>query len=221
MHSTAGRWAVPALIVVALTCGGCATSATGRAIRAPGTSVSAKSPPSARDLLLQSGDITPLGPASAVPAGASYFISVRPPECSAALLFEGSPLRPSGSSDHAESSYGFGSRALYAESIDLYDNGLNVADVVRKSFNAVSDCRGDASGTSAVGEFPPMRLSYFATLTDGVLVWTMTRPDWTCDYGLAAIPRIALLISVCDGKPGFPMADWAAKRKAQLDRQSA
>jgi hypothetical protein len=221
MHFTVGRWAVPALIVVALTCGGCATSATGRAIRAPGEPMSAKSLPSARDLLLQNGDTTPLGPASAVPAGASYFTSVRPPECSAALLFEGSPLRPPGSSDHAEASYGFGSRALYAESIDLYDKALNVGDVVRKSFSAVSDCHGDAFGTSAAGEFPAMRLSYFATLTDGVLVWTMTRPDWTCDYGLAAIPQVALLISVCDAKPGFPMADWAAKRKAQLGRQSA
>ena len=63
-----------------------------------------------------------------------------------------------------------------------------------------------------------MRLSFFGTPDDGVLVWTMTRPEWTCDYGLAVIPRVALLMSLCDSKPGFPMAQWASKRRAQLDR---
>jgi len=66
-----------------------------------------------------------------------------------------------------------------------------------------------------------MKLSFFATPADGVLVWTMTRPDWTCDYGLAAIPRVVLMIAACDTKPGFPMADWAAKRRAQLSGGTA
>jgi hypothetical protein len=215
MHPNAGRWAVAASML-----GACATSVTGRAIRSSGASTSPK-PLSARDLLLQNGDTSPLGPASTAPVGASYFTSVRPPECSAALLFEGSPLRPPGSMDHAESSYGFGTGALYAESIDVYDKALSANDVVRHGFSAVSDCHGDAVGTSGAGEFRPMKLSYFAAPTNGVLVWTMTRPDWTCDYGLAVIPRVALLMSVCDAKPGFPMKDWATKRKAQLERENA
>jgi hypothetical protein len=66
-----------------------------------------------------------------------------------------------------------------------------------------------------------MKLSFFATPADGLLVWTMTRPEWTCDCGLAVIPRVALLLSLCDAKPGFPMAEWAAKRKAQLDSRAA
>jgi hypothetical protein len=152
--------------------------------------------------------------------GDNYFTSARPPECSAAILFEGSPLRPAGSRDHAESSYKFSSQALYAESIDVYDNRLNIHDVVRKGFRAVSDCHGDAVPISPSGEYAPMRLGFFATPSDGVLVWTMTRPDWKCDYGLAALPRIALVMAACDFKPGFPMADWTAKRRAQLDSRT-
>ena len=49
----------------------------------------------------------------------------------------------------------------------------------------------------------------------------MTRPDWTCNYGLAVVPRVALLMSLCDSKPGFPMAEWASKRKAQIDGLTA
>jgi hypothetical protein len=47
------------------------------------------------------------------------------------------------------------------------------------------------------------------------------QPDWTCDYGLAALPRIVLLLSACDAKPGFPMADWTAKRLAQISGRIA
>jgi hypothetical protein len=207
-----------ALVIAAVTLGACTTSVTGRAVRAPKP---APTRMSARDLLLQNGDTTPLGPATAVTVGSNYFTSARPPECSAALLFEGSPLRPAGSSDHAESSYSFASQALYAESIDVYDAALNTHDVVPNAFRAVSGCTGDAIGVSPAGAFRPMRLSFFATPADGLLVWTMTRPEWTCDYGLAVIPRVALLISVCDAKPGFPMADWASKRKAQIDGRAA
>jgi hypothetical protein len=209
--------AAAALVVAVLTLGACTTSVTGRAVRASSQPVSAVS---ARDLLLQSGDTTPLGPANAEPVGRNYFTSARPPECSAALLFEGSPLRPAGSRDHAESSYKFDSQALYAESVDIYDKDLNTHDVIWNGFSAVSNCHGDAVPVSPAGVFPPMRLSFFAVPADGVLAWTMTRPDWTCDYGLAVLRRVALMLSACNGKPGFPMADWASKRRAQLESKA-
>lgn len=223
------NWAPAAALVVALTLGACSTSVSGQATRAGGASPSGAAvtttptpkPIAARDLLLQDGITTPLGRAVAVALGDNYFTSVRPPECSAALLFKGSPLLPPGSSDHAESGYSVGSQALYAESTDVYSKVVNDHDVVWKGFSAVSDCHGDAIGVAPLGAFQPMRLSYFATPSDGVLVWTMTRADWTCDYGLAVVPRVALMISACDSKPGFPMADWAAKRRAQLTAGSA
>ena len=223
-------WAVAALVITALMLGACTTSVTGRATRAsgqpPGVSTSGKTTPapatiSARDLLLQDGDTTPLGPAAAVPLSDNYFTSARPPECSAALLFKGSPLRPAGSTDHAESQYRVTGPALYAESVDVYDHALNTQDVVWKGFSALSKCHGDAIGTAPLGEFRPMRLSFFGKSADGVLVWTMTRPDWTCDYGLAVLSRVVLMLSACDSKPGFPMTDWASKRRAQLDRRTA
>ena len=62
------------------------------------------------------------------------------------LLFKGSPLRPAGSSDHAESGYRVDGQALYAESVDVYDKRLNTHDVVWKGFGAVSKCHGDAIG---------------------------------------------------------------------------
>jgi hypothetical protein len=98
---------------------------------------------------------------------------------------------------------------------------LNTHDVVWSGFGAVSQCLGEAIGVSPQGEFKPMGLSGFAIPSDGVLAWTMTRADWTCDYGLAVVPRVALLISACDAKPGFPMADWAATRRAQIDGRLA
>lgn len=216
---TVGR-TVAALVGAVLTVGACTTSVPGTAVRASGE----QRPPSrvipARDLLLQEGETTPLGSATAAPITNNYFTSARPAECSAAMLFEGSPLRPAGSSDHAESSYRFGGDALYAESIDVYDNDVKPNDVVRSGFSTVSGCQGDAFGIAPSGEFGPMRLSFFATPADGVLTWTMTRPDWTCDYGLAVVPTVVLLVSVCDSKPGFPMTDWAQKRRAQLDSRA-
>lgn len=153
-----------------------------------------------------------------MPVGATYFTSVTPTECNAALLFKGSPR----SADHAESSYQVDGQALYAESIDNYDKKLNPHDVVRKSFGAVSKCHDDAVGHSPQGDFRPMpmHLSLFTITSDRVLVWTMTRSDWTCDYGLVALARTVLLASAYDAESGFPMADWASKRPAQLDSRT-
>jgi hypothetical protein len=175
----------------------------------------------ARDLLLQDWDTTPLGAATATPVGDSYFTSARPPECSVALLFKRSPLLPPGSSDHAESAYRVGGPALYAESVDVYDEALKAHDVVSVGFSAVARCHDEAIGVSFNGEFRPMRLSFFGTTDDGVLVWTMTRPDWTGDHGSAVLPRVALMLSACDTKPGFPMTDWASKPRAQVDRRTS
>jgi hypothetical protein len=93
--------------------------------------------------------------------------------------------------------------------------------VISKGFAAVSQCHNDAVGVAPLGEFRPMRLSFFGTTDYDALVWTMTRPDWTCDFGLAVLPRVALMRPACDTKPGFPMTDWAAKRRAQTDRRTA
>lgn len=217
--------ALAVLTVLAL--GGCDPVVGGRAVRAadqPGAAPSAtvKRPLArAQDLLLQSGDDTPFGAAAAIPVGDNYFTSARPPECSAALLFKTSPLRPPGPSDHAESAYQFSGPATYAESIDLYDKALDAHELVWGGFSAVSKCRDDAVGVSPQGAWNPMRLSYFGIPTEDVLVWTMTEPAWTCDYGLAILPRVALLLAACNNAPGFPMADWAAKRRARVDGRTA
>lgn len=215
--------AAAALVIAAVMVSGCATSVAGRAVRAPGEpGVPANShrATSAHEFLLPDGDATPLGPAAAMAVGANYFTGARPPECTAAMLFKGSPLRPGGSSDHAESAYRVSGQALYAESVDTYDRTLKIRDVVSKGFGAVSKCHGEAIGVSPSGAFRPMRLSFFGTTDEGVLVWTMTRPDWTCDYGLAALSRVVLMLSACDVKPGFPMRDWASNRRAQIDRRT-
>ena len=212
------------VVVAALLASACSTPVTGRAVRAPGQpggSARAQTTVSARDLLLQDGDTTPLGPVTASPIGDNYFTGARPPECSAALLFKGSPLVPAGASDHAESAYSAGGPALYAESVDVYDETLKPHDVVSKGFAAISKCHGDATGVSPSGAFRPMRLTFFGTADEGVLTWVMTRPDWTCDFGLAALPRVVLMLSACDTKRGFPMMDWASKRRAQIDRRTA
>lgn len=210
------------VLVVVLALAACTESVAGRAMRATDRSsrlpTSAK-PARARDLLLQDGDRAPFGQVTQSRVGDSYFTSAVPPECSAALLFKGSPLRPDGSSDHAEAAYNVTGPLPYAESVDVYTNVLNVHDVVWNGFRDVSHCRGDAVGVSRAGRSTPMRLRYFATLSDGVLVWTMSNPRWTCDYGLAVVPHAVLVLSACGFKPGFPMAEWASKRRAQLDSQ--
>lgn len=55
--------------------------------------------------------------------------------------------------------------------------------------------------------------SGFAITEDGVLAWTMTRPSWTCSYGLAVVPQVALPISACDIKPGFPWPNGRPRGK--------
>ncbi|OBJ49650.1 hypothetical protein [Mycobacterium asiaticum] len=209
--------AVPAVLLVsALSVGACTPTVAGRAVRAAGYS---PPPPAARDLLLQDGEQTPFGAARSRPVDGSYFTSVRPAECSAALLFKGSPLRPPGSIDAAESAYGFDGRARYAESIDRYDRDVDAHEVAWRAFSEVSDCRVDAIGVSPWREFKPMRVTGFDIPQDNVMTWSMGREDWTCSYGLAAVSRVVLMIAACDAKPDFPMAEWGAKRKAQLDRR--
>ena len=165
-HRRTARTAT-AVVITAVTLSACTTSIAGRAIRA---AKPATAPISARDLLLPNGDSTPRGPATATAVGDNYFTSARPPECAAALLFKGSPLRPAGSSDHAESAYRLAGAALYAESADVYETALSARKVVSNGFSAVSQCHTAAVGVSPQGVFKPMRLSFFGTTDDGVLV---------------------------------------------------
>ncbi|KAA1248514.1 hypothetical protein F0Q45_20155 [Mycobacterium simiae] len=208
--------------VVATLCG-CTTTVAGHATRAAGQptgpSTSVKPAP-ARELLLQDGDRAPFGQLTQFLVGDNYFTSAEPAECKAALLLKDSPLRPAGSSDHAEAAYNDGEQPLYAESVDVYTNTLNVHDVVWNGFRAVSECHGEAIGVSPSGKSAPMRLSYFAIPADGVLVWTMSSPRWTCDYGLAVVSRVALVLSACDFQSGFAMAEWASQRRTQLDTRA-
>src|ERR1700731_4391426 len=218
------RRAGAALVIATGMVSACATPLAGRAVRAPGQPgvlAYARVAISAHELLLPDGDTTPLGPATATPVGDNYFTSARPPECTAALLFKGSPLLPPGSAEHGESAYRVGGAALYAESVDVYDKAVKSHEIVSKSLAAISQCHGEAVGMSPNGAFRPMRLSFLGAPGEGVLVWTMTRPEWTCAYGLAVLPRVALMLSACDSKPGFPMRDWASKRRVQIDRRTA
>lgn len=206
------------LVLCALMLVGCTHSVGGRAMRAAGGSVHAAA---ARDLLLADGNETPWGPARAAPVGDNYFTSVQPKECSAALLFKGSPLRPSDATDYAESAYTFGGPAMYAESISVYDYELNPYGVAWRAFSKVSDCRGDAVGESPRGNFEPMRVTEFGAPHDDIMTWSMGRPDWTCSYGLVAETKVVLVMAACNASPGFPMAEWAPIRKAQLNSRTA
>lgn len=213
-----------AVAVATLTLVGCSTSAPGEAAH-PSSSSSAAArgtpAPQARDLLLQTGEITPFGPSVATDVGSTYFTGVRPADCTAAVLFKNSPLPPADPVNHAESAYHPDNKpGIYAESIGVYDRTLNPHDVVANGFSAVSKCNGDAMAlTPQQPDFGPLKLSNFTTPSDGVLVWTMTRKDWNCDYGMAVVSQAVLMMSACDSKPGFPMADWATKRRAQIDNR--
>jgi hypothetical protein len=176
---------------------------------------------SASDLLLRDGDPTPLGTAVAAPVGDTFFTKARPPRCSAALLFKDSPLRPPGSSDHAESAYRLGTSAIYAESADVYASRLDTHDVVWNGFSAVPECDEDAIGSAPAGESGPMRLSLFAVVGRGVLTWTMTSRQWTCDYGLAAVSQATLLLVACDPKSRIDMTKWASERREQIMARAA
>jgi hypothetical protein len=178
-------------------------------------------PVQARDLLLQTGNDTPFGAATAIPVGDNYFTSASPQDCQAAVVFEHSPLRPPGASDHAESAYRFSGPATYGESVDIYGDALDARHLVVAGFIAIAQCRHDAAGVTRDGKSWPIHLSDVDTSAHDAVVWTMTQPGWTCNYGLAALPRIVLLLSACDAQPGFPMADWASKRLAQIRGRTA
>jgi hypothetical protein len=226
-HRT-GRVAPAILTIVASILAACTTTVAGHPIAASGQlspSSSATRPAtasvSASELLLRDGDRTPLGPAVATSIGDAFFTSARPAQCSAALLFKDSPLRPAGSSEHAEAAYGFGTSAIYAESADVYAKHLNPHDVVWNGFNAVPKCNEDAMGVAPAGEYGPMRLSLFAVPADGVLTWTMTSAPWTCEYGLAVAPEATLLLVACDPESRIDMAEWASKRREQIMARAA
>ncbi len=107
-------------------------------------------------------------------------------------------------------------RSIYAESVDVYGRPLDPHDVVWNGFSTVSACNSEAVGVAPTGDSAPMRLSRFAVAGDGVLVWAMNAPGRTCDYGLAVVPRAALLMTACDVESGIDMADWASTRRQQL-----
>jgi hypothetical protein len=222
------RLAAPTLTIAATILAACTTTVAGHPIAADGQlppSSSATWPVtasiSASDLLLRDGDRTPLGPAMATPVGDAFFTSARPSQCSAALLFRDSPLKPAGASDHAESAYSFGTSAIYAESADVYAKHLDPHDVVWNGFGAVPECNEDATGVAPAGEYGPMRLSLFAVPADGVLTWTMTSPQWICDYGLAVAPQATLLLVSCDPETRIDMTEWASERREQIMARAA
>lgn len=223
------RGRAAALLGIAAILAACTTSVAGHPVATGGhrpqpsgsATKPARPPFSARDLLLPEGEQTPLGPATPAPVGDTFFTSVRPPECAAAVLFKDSPLRPAGSSDHAESAYKFGTSAIYAESADMYTKNLNPHDVVWKGFAAVAKCNADAVGVAPAGESPPMQLREFSVPADGVLAWTMAGQQETCDYGLVVVPQAALVLVACDTEGRINMMDWAPKRREQIMSRSA
>ncbi len=212
-------WAVAVLASVLLSA--CTTTVEGKAVRGSDQgSKSATSTP-ARDLLLKTGDNTPMGTATAIPVGDDYFTSATPQNCQAAVLFENSPLRPPGASDHAESAYQFGGPAMYAESVDIYRDALDVRHVLIEGFIAIAQCRRGAVGVTKDGRSFPMHMSDVSTSAPDAVVWVMSQAEGTCSYALAALPKIALLLAACDTQPGFPMLDWTAKRLAQISGRTA
>jgi hypothetical protein len=206
-------WAAGLAVLLAA----CTTSVPGHPTPVPGPPPAPHKPlPSARDLLLHDSDHTPMGAATTAPRDDELFTGARPPECSAALVLKDSALLPTNASDRADSSYRVGTSALYAESVDVYGRPLDPHDVVWNGFNAVSACNAEAVGVAPAGDSAPMRLTRFAVADDGVLVWAMTRRGRTCDYGLAVVPRAALLLMACDIESGIDMGDWASTRRQQL-----
>jgi hypothetical protein len=218
------RHILVALIGVVAISAACAKPVPGQPVAAGGHSTQSSSPAitpthppvAARDLLLGDGDQTPLGPGKQAPVGSTFFTTVRPPECDPALLFKDSPLRPAGSTDHAESSYSIRPSAIYAESADVYDKALNPHDVVWKGFGAVANCNATAVGVAPAGQSPPMQLRGLSVPSDGVLEWVMAGTGETCAFGMAVIPDAALLLVACDTEGKVDMKEWAAKRRKQI-----
>lgn len=223
-NGRAAAWLGIAAILAA-----CTTSVTGQPVAAgghsPQPSGSATKPVrprvSARDLLLHEGEQTPFGPAAPDAVGDTFFTSVRPPECTAAVLFKDSPLRPLGSSDHAESAYYFSATQIYAESTDVYGKKLNPHDVVWNGFAAVAKCNADAVGVAPAGQSPPMSLREFSVPADGVLAWVMSGAQETCAYGLVVIPDATLVLVACDTEGRVNMKEWAPKRREQIMSRAA
>lgn len=211
-------WA--AAVIAAVLLSACSTTVEGKAVQGPDPGPKSATT-HARDLLLKTGDNTPLGPATAIPVGDNYFTSATPQNCQAAVLFENSPLRPPGASDHAESAYRFSGPATYAESVDTYRDALDVRHVMVEGFIAIAQCRRGAVGVAKDGRSVSMQMTDISTSAPDAVVWVMSQPDWTCSYALAAVPTVALLVSACDAQPGFPIADWTAKRLAQISGRTA
>lgn len=212
--------AAPTIVLLA----GCTNLIPGHPVAADGaapapttaTTSAAAPPPQAAALLTPTGAETPAGIVAQSPVGVNYFTSADPPDCAAAILFVGSPLIPPGSVDHAETSYTTGGAAMMAESVDVYTETLDPDRLRLDGFTAVSKCTGEAVGNAPQGPGDPMSLTQFSMAGDGVLVWTMSRPDWTCDYGMVAVEHAVLMLSLCDAAPGFPMEQWATQRREQL-----
>lgn len=216
-----GRWVLCVLTLAVLT--GCSTSVPGQAVRSSGSSATpanGKPQIQARDLLLQSHEATPFGPAAPFEVGDTFYTSAKPVECTAALLFKGSPLHPPGPTNYADSAYSLPHEAaVYAEWIGVYDQPLNPTDVVGSGLDAVSACHEFAIGENLEGTAGPYRLDAPNIASDGVLVWAMGKPNWTCNYGLAVSPRMALLVTACESATTFSMAEWVAKRRAEIDHR--
>ncbi len=66
-----------------------------------------------------------------------------------------------------------------------------------------------------------MRLRDFSVPADGVLAWVMTGEQETCDYGLIAVPRAALVLVACDTEGRVNMTKWAPKRHEQVMSRTA
>ncbi|EUA93719.1 putative lipoprotein lprH [Mycobacterium ulcerans str. Harvey] len=59
---------------------------------------------------------------------------------------------------------------------------------MQNGFRVVSQCHGDAFAGIRRGSSGDHAQS-FGTPAEGVLVWSMGRSDWKCDYGLGAVVR--------------------------------
>ena len=90
-----------------------------------------------------------------------------------------------------------------------------------EGFIAIAQCRRGAMGVTKDGKSWPIQMTDVDTSARDAVVWVMTQPNRTCSYALAALPKVALLLSACDTQPGFPIADWTAKRLAQISGRTA
>lgn len=68
-------------------------------------------------------------------------------------------------------------------------------------FSGGSNCRSDAVGMAPTASW----------------CGPWSTPGGSCDYGRAVLSHVTRVPSAGDDKPGFPMADWAWKPRAQID----